>query len=77
KATTTLSPLQYVKTLRLNDAAMRIANGADITSAATDVGYASPSQFSREFKRHFGSTPRSWAGTNLGSIDPQALTVAR
>ncbi len=75
KATTTLSPLQYVKALRLNDAAMRIANGTDITRAATDVGYTSPSQFSREFKRHFGTTPRTWAHDNVGSIDPQALTL--
>lgn len=75
KATTSMSPLQYVKALRLNDAAMRIANGSDITRAATDVGYASPSQFSREFKRHFGATPRTWASTYAGSLDPQAVII--
>lgn len=75
KATTSLSPLQYVKALRLNDAAMRIANGTDITRAATEVGYASASQFSREFKRQFGASPRSWAGTNSGALDPQAVII--
>lgn len=75
KATTSLSPLQYVKALRLNDAAMRIANGTDITRAAADVGYVSPSQFSREFKRHFGSSPRTWARNTTGALDPQAVII--
>lgn len=61
KATTSLSPLRYLKALRLNDAALLITNGATITRAATRVGYTSPSQFSREFKSHFGTTPRAWA----------------
>lgn len=71
RAATGLSPLKYLKALRLNDAAMLIANGATITDAATRVGYTSPSQFSREFKRHFGTTPRIWAGA-AGATDPQA-----
>lgn len=62
KAITGLSPLRYVKALRLNDAAHRIANGSPVAEAAASVGYPSPSQFSREFKRHFGVAPKTWRG---------------
>ncbi len=60
KEATTLSPVQYVKALRLNTAAMHLAMGTGVNQAAYKVGYASPSQFSREFKRQFGVTPREW-----------------
>lgn len=70
KATTSMSPLKYLKALRLNDAAMLIANGANVTHAANQVGYTSPSQFSREFKRHFGASPRTWSAA-AGPADPQ------
>ncbi len=69
-------PLQRLKALRLNDAALLIANGTDITRAAAAVGYMSPSQFSREFKRHFGTTPRTWAYEHRGAIDPQAVALS-
>ncbi len=72
KAVTSLSPLKYLKALRLNDAAMLIASGATIAHAANRVGYTSPSQFSREFKRHYGTTPRSWAGRAV-AVDPPAF----
>lgn len=75
KATTSMSPLQYLKALRLNDAALLIVNGTDITRAAAAVGYTSPSQFSREFKRHVGSTPRAWANAHRGAADPQAVAL--
>ena len=73
KATTSLSPLKYLKTLRLNDAARLIALGTDIGDAATRVGYTNSSQFSREFKRQFGASPRAWAAANAGVADPQAM----
>ena len=76
KSTTTQSPLKYLKTLRLNDAAMLIANGTDVGQAAVRVGYTNPSQFSREFKRQFGAPPRRWAAANTGASDPQALAHA-
>lgn len=60
KEITTLSPVQFVKSLRLNTAAMHLATGLGVNEAALQVGYASPSQFSREFKRQFGKTPREW-----------------
>lgn len=61
KQATTMSPIQFVKSMRLNSAAMSIANGASINAAARDVGYLSSSQFSREFKRMYGQSPRGWS----------------
>lgn len=62
KAVTASSPLQYVKSVRLHKARMlMIQDGLNATTAATRVGYTSPSQFSREFKRYFGSTPTAEA----------------
>ena len=63
KEATTLSPIQFAKAMRLNEAAMRIASGTRVSEAAVDVGYASPSQFSREFKRMYGRSPKKWRGT--------------
>ncbi|MEG3220034.1 AraC family transcriptional regulator [Vibrio gigantis] len=54
------SPLQYLKKVRLNKAKELIQlEGLRISDAARRVGYSSPSQFSREFKRHFNTTPRA------------------
>lgn len=58
KKHTTLSPLQYQKSLRLMEAKRLISQeNLPVASAAFQVGYESPSQFSREFKRYFGSAP--------------------
>ncbi len=52
------SPVQYVKTIRLHKARMLMVQEAvGAATAAERVGYESPSQFSREFKRFFGSSP--------------------
>ena len=58
KAVTSMSPLQYQKVLRLHEARrlMLFAN-ADASDACHRVGYLSPSQFSREYARFFGSAP--------------------
>lgn len=61
KHATTMSPIQFVKSMRLNNAAMKIAGGMTVNQAALDVGYVSPSQFSREFKRIYGQSPRQWS----------------
>ncbi len=60
RAATTFSPLQFIKKLRLNEAAMQIAQGVRIGQAASSVGYTSSSQFSREFRRSYGEPPRQW-----------------
>jgi len=62
KAITASSPLQYLKTIRLHKAQLLMVNdGASAAEAAMRVGYESASQFSREFKRHFGATPAARA----------------
>ncbi|CAN5542174.1 AraC family transcriptional regulator [soil metagenome] len=58
KAVTSTSPLRYLKTIRLHKARLLMVQDAVGASvAAQKVGYESPSQFSREFKRLFGATP--------------------
>lgn len=58
KTVTTMAPLQYQKQLRLQEARRLLVNGlADATTAAMGVGYESPSQFSREYRRLFGMPP--------------------
>ena len=58
KLVTASSPLQYLKRIRLDQARRLMAlDGYNASTAARAVGYESPSQFSREFKRLFGVTP--------------------
>jgi len=59
KAMTACSPLQYQKQLRLHEARrLMFADGLDCAEAGHRVGYESPSQFSREYRRLFGAPPR-------------------
>ena len=55
---TSTSPLQYQKTLRLHAARRLLASNMDAAQAAFQVGYESASQFSREYSRLFGQTPK-------------------
>ncbi|BCG47223.1 Transcriptional regulator, AraC family [Citrifermentans bremense] len=58
RSMTSLSPLQYQKHLRLQEARrIMLAENLDATSAAFRVGYESSSQFSREYSRLFGAPP--------------------
>jgi AraC-like DNA-binding protein len=58
RSLTAMSPLQYQKQLRLHTARVRmLMDGLDAASAAFEVGYESPSQFSREYSRFFGQPP--------------------
>jgi len=58
RAMTTLSPLQYQKRMRLIEARrLMLTEHLDAASAAFQVGYESPSQFSREYSRQFGAPP--------------------
>ncbi len=58
KAVTSMSPLQYQKQIRLLNARhLMLAENADAASTAYQVGYESPSQFSREYSRMFGAPP--------------------
>ena len=59
KAVTAMSPLQYQKHLRLHEARrMMFTDGIECATAGHLVGYESPSQFSREYRRLFGAPPR-------------------
>lgn len=58
RAVTAMTPLQFQKQLRLQDArSLMLVQDMDIATAAFLVGYESPSQFSREYRRHFGEPP--------------------
>ncbi len=59
KVFTETTPLQYQKNLRLLEARrLLITEGYSVTSVALEVGYESPNQFSREYTRRFGTSPR-------------------
>jgi len=58
RSLTAMSPLQYQKWLRLNEARrLMLTERLDATTASFQVGYESPSQFSREYNRLFGDSP--------------------
>lgn len=60
KAVTASSPLQYQKDLRLLAARRILKSGAaSVSTAAYEVGYESPNQFSREYARKFGRPPKA------------------
>ena len=68
KTLTALSPLQYQKRIRLNEARRLMLSGQyDASNAGYRVGYESNTQFTREYKRHFGLPPKA---------DIQALLAA-
>jgi AraC-like DNA-binding protein len=58
RAMTAMSPLQFQKKMRLNEARrLMLTEQIDASQAAFEVGYESPSQFSREYSRLFGAPP--------------------
>lgn len=61
---TSLSPIQYQKFLRLQEAQRLMLTGEDAARAGYAVGYESPTQFSREYKKMFGNPPK----TNIRSL---------
>jgi AraC-like DNA-binding protein len=68
KQITSMSPLQYQKRLRLLEARrLLISEDLDAASAAFKVGYESASQFSREYSRLFGMSPKKDIQNQLSS----------
>lgn len=60
KSITETTPLQYQKDLRLLEARRLLQEGQhSVTGVAFEVGYESPTQFSREYARKFGASPRN------------------
>ncbi len=58
RSNTATTPLQFQKRLRLIEARARLRAGQGVGAAAFAVGYESPTQFSRDYRRAFGVTPR-------------------
>jgi AraC-like DNA-binding protein len=72
KAVTAMSPLQYQKRLRLQEARrLMLGEGLDAAEAGFRVGYESPSQFSREYRRLFGAPPRR----DVAALQPGASVL--
>ena len=60
RAVTSMTPIQFQKQIRLHEARARLlAEPGDVTGVGFAVGYDSPSQFSREYRRMFGVPPKS------------------
>jgi len=58
KTVTAMSPLQYQKQIRLQEARrLMVSESFDAAEAGFKVGYEDASQFNREYKRHFGQPP--------------------
>ncbi|WP_245295050.1 AraC family transcriptional regulator [Pararhizobium antarcticum] len=78
RAMTGMSPLQFQKHLRLHHAReLMLAGSIDVATAALTVGYESPTQFSREYRRMFGHPPlRDMKGIMSTDIAIRAGSVA-
>ena len=65
RAVTSMTPIQYQKQIRLQEARARLlANPKNVAAVGFAVGYDSPSQFSREYRRQFGAPPGKHAADN-------------
>ena len=70
RAVTAMTPIQFQKQIRLQEARSRLLGGADdVATVGYSVGYDSPSQFSREYRRMFGAPPGQDAA-RLRSVAP-------
>jgi AraC-like DNA-binding protein len=68
QAVTAMSPIQFQKQIRLQEARLLLATHPnDVTGVGLRVGYDSPSQFSREYRRQFGAPPSQDAARLRGS----------
>ena len=75
-AVTAMSPIQFQKHLRLQAARLLLVNRPnDITGVGHRVGYDSPSQFSREYRRQFGAPPSIDAARMRGGACPTAAAL--
>jgi len=77
KAICGTTPLQFQKRLRLIEARRRIiAEGLSVSAAAAAVGYESPTQFSREFARMFGTAPRDYRPSRAHALGGDHIAAA-
>jgi len=71
KSVTMMSPLQFQKQIRLQEARRLMLGGElDAASAGYRVGYEDPTYFSREYKKHFGAPPQRDIARLRGSFEP-------
>ena len=76
QAVTAMTPIQFQKQIRLQAARLLLANRPnDITGVGYRVGYDSPSQFSREYRRQFGAPPSVDAVRIRGGAGPAAAAL--
>jgi AraC-like DNA-binding protein len=75
KAVTNMSPLQFQKQLRLQEARRLMLTGADAAVAGHKVGYESPSHFSRDYSRVYGAPPLRDVEAMRQRFDPAAMAV--
>jgi AraC-like DNA-binding protein len=76
QAVTAMTPIQFQKHIRLQAARLLLANRPnDITGVGLRVGYDSPSQFSREYRRQFGAPPSLDAVRMRGGAGPAAVAL--
>ncbi len=75
KAATGVSPLQFLKQLRMEQARRLLLGGSNVSEAADSVGYSSLSHFISEFKRYFGKSPKVYT-QRLRDVHAAALKDA-
>ncbi|MER5529283.1 AraC family transcriptional regulator [Streptomyces sp. NPDC002677] len=76
QAVTAMTPIQFQKHIRLQAARLLLANHPnDITGVGHRVGYDSPAQFSREYRRQFGAPPSVDAMRLRGGSGPHAAVL--
>jgi AraC-like DNA-binding protein len=76
QAVTGMSPIHFQKQIRLQEARLLLAtHRGDVTGVGRRVGYDSPSQFSREYRRQFGVPPSRDAAGLCGSTRSPAPTL--
>ena len=78
RAVTAMSPVQFQKRIRLQNArSLLVARPGDVAAVGHLVGYDSPSQFNREYRRLFGAPPGQDAARLRAAAGPQAPHDAR
>ncbi|MFD7097465.1 AraC family transcriptional regulator [Streptomyces xanthophaeus] len=76
QAVTAMSPIQFQKQIRLQEARLLLAtHPKDVAYVGHSVGYDSPSQFSREYRRLFGAPPGQDAARLHGAADSGAASL--
>ena len=76
KSVTAMSPLQFQKQIRLQEARrLMLGEALDVASASSRVGYEDPSYFSREYKKLFGAPPQRDIARLRDSLEPGGATA--